>query len=84
MSLLRITLLPSDNDKGDTSLSVPSTPSSKSVSTRSCDYEGSSDSSSQSVKTTFKDGVPLNYTLPKCFSSNVMESLESKKMMPNV
>ena len=52
--------------------------SSPALSARSCDLEGSSDSSSQSISPTFKDGVPLNYSLPKCFSASVMESLEKR------
>ena len=43
----------------------------------------SSDSSSLSLTTTFKDGVPINYSLPKCFSASVMQSLDNKKMMLN-
>ena len=35
---------------------------------RSCNYEGSSNSNSQSIKMMFKDGVPVNYSVPKCFT----------------
>ena len=58
--------------------------SSPASSARSYDLEGSSDNSSQSISPTFKDGVPVNYSLPKCFSAGVMESLEKKDMKPNV
>lgn len=58
--------------------------SSPASSARSRDYEGSSDSSSQAISPIFKDGVPVNYSLPKCFSAVVMESLEKKDMKPKV
>ena len=64
-------------------LSRPST-SSPSESTKSCDYQASSDSSSQAISPVFRDGIPVSYSLPKCFSSAVIESLEKKSMEPNV
>ena len=57
--------------------------SSPAPSTRSCDYEGSSDSSSRPISPIFKDGVLIDYSLPKCFSASVMESLK-KDMKPTV
>ena len=62
---------------------APST-SSAALSARSCDYEGSSDSSSQPISLIFKDGVPVNYSHPKCFSASVMESSQKKNMQPTV
>ena len=76
--------VPDDNvDTGPGPLSPPST-STPSLSTQSCDYQASSDSSSQPISPIFRDGVPVSYSLPKCFSSNVMECLEKKSMEPNV
>ena len=59
-------------------------PASSSASSAISDYEGSSDNSSHPISPIFKDGVPVNYSLPKCFSASVMESLAKKEMKPNV
>ena len=64
---------------GSRVVSDPETPSSL-----SCRTGGSTDSSSLSITPTFKDGVPVNYSLPKCFSACMMESLENKRMPPNI
>ena len=81
-------LLPNECEQTGTCTAVPSSiPPTKSpcpsTSASRSDLDVSSDSSSQSVKTTFKEGVPVNYALPKCFSASVMQSLDNKKMMPN-
>ena len=50
------------------------------------DYKGtiSADSSVQAMNSVFRNGVPLNYTLPKAFSKAVMKWLERKCMEPNI
>lgn len=74
------------DDKMDTASGslLPLSTSSPTLSARSCDYQASSDSSSRPISPVFKEGVPVNYSLPKCFSSTVMESLEKKSMEPKV
>lgn len=64
------------------STSLPLSPQST-LSARSRDYLASSDSSSRPISPVFKEGVPVGYCLPKCFSATVMESLERKSMEPN-
>ena len=50
------------------------------------DYEGSvsTDSNVQAINSVFRNGVPVNYTLPKAFSKAVMKSLDRKCMEPNI
>ncbi len=48
------------------------------------EYEGSIDSSAQSISIRFKDGIPQDYSLPRAFSSVVMDSLQKEVMAANV
>ena len=70
--------IPAEKKDAASGSSLSLSTASSAQSARCCDYEGSSDSSSLPTSPIFKDGVPVNYSLPKCFSANVMESLDEE------